>query len=63
MHPLACESIRRWLGYHWGSALIQDLTRARFGLRLSRRCLDTLRNGAECSARCRESCPFKDGVM
>lgn len=63
MHPLVYQTLLRYFSYHWGNALIQSLIRYRFGIRLSVRCLDALRNGERCGARCMDNCPFQNYVM
>ena len=59
MHPLVFQSVRRYIGYGWGNALIQDLLRFRFNVRISGRCLKTIREDASCSEHCRSVCPFR----
>lgn len=63
IHPLIYQSLNRYLSYHWGDALIQSLIRCRFNVKMSVRCLRTLREDKNCTASCFERCPFRNIVM
>lgn len=63
MHPLVAESIRRYQLYGWGPALIQQLLRRRFNVKVGQRCLQSFREGKDCTPRCLENCPFKKYIM
>ena len=63
MHPLIYQSLRRYIAYGWGNALIQSLIRYRFNVRISQRCLKTFREDGCCSAQCQSLCPFRKIVM
>ncbi len=63
IHPLILQTVLRYQSYRWGTAMIQSLIRRRFGVRIGSRCIETIRNGASCTERCLESCPFKNVVM
>ncbi len=63
MHPLVYQSVKRYLGYRWGNAIIQDLLRFRFGLKISVRCLKTIREDGACSIQSQSLCPFRQNVM
>lgn len=57
--PVITQSLRRYLGYGWGDALILALVKRRHGVKLSHVCVDNLREGKDCTARCREHCVLK----
>ena len=57
--PVIAQSLRRYLSYHWGTSLILALVKRRHGVKLSHRCVDNLRNGTNCTERCREHCVLK----
>ena len=57
--PQIDQSLRRYLSYHWGTGLILDLVKRRHGVKLSHRCVENLRDGKDCTARCRENCILK----
>lgn len=57
--PTVRQSLSRYLSYHWGDGLILDLIKRRHGVKLSRRCLENLRRGTDCTAYCREHCVLK----
>lgn len=59
LHPQIQQAIRRYIGYGWGNAIIQDLVRFRFNLRLSSKCLNTFREGGECTAHCQQNCSLR----
>lgn len=63
IHPLIYQSLQRYISYGWGNALIQSLLRFRFNVKISRRCLKTLREGGSCSAQCQSLCPFQKIIM
>ncbi|MBR0355258.1 MAG: hypothetical protein IJK35_07785 [Oscillospiraceae bacterium] len=63
MHPLVWQTILRYLSYGWGTAIIQDLIRFRFGVKISLRCLNTIRRGGTCTGHCLETCPWKNYFM
>ena len=63
LHPLVTQSVRRYLSYRWGDAIIQGLIRYRLNVKLSVRCIDAMRSDAACGARCQSRCPFKKNVM
>lgn len=63
LHPLVYQSLLRYIGYGWGNALIQSLIRYRFNVKISQRCLNTFRNGENCTAQCQMHCPFLKYVM
>lgn len=57
--PVVTQSLRRYLSYHWGTSLILDLIKRRHGVKLSHRCVENLREGKACTARCIEHCVLK----
>lgn len=57
--PVVMQSLRRYLSYHWGTSLILDLIKRRHGVKLSHRCVENLRRGTPCTARCQEHCVLK----
>ena len=57
--PAVTQSLRRYLSYHWGTSLILDLIKRRHGVKLSHTCVENLREGKDCTARCRERCVLK----
>lgn len=59
LHPVVTQSIRRYLGYRWGTSLILDLVKRRHGVKLSHKCVEDLRDGRRCTARCMEHCVLK----
>ncbi len=63
VHPLIIRSVLRYLSYHWGTAMIQNLIRCRFGVRISSRCIRTIQSGASCTEHCLSDCPFQNVVM
>ena len=63
MHPLVYQTILRSLGYGWGTAIIQDLIRFRFDVKISLHCLNTIRARGRCTRRCLESCVWNNYVM
>lgn len=63
IHPLIYQSIVRYFSYGWGNAIIQDLLRFRFNVKISSRCLNTLRSDGDCTAHCQSLCPFQNDIM
>lgn len=63
MHPLVQQALRRYISYGWQNALILNLIRYRFNVRLSTQCLETFREGKSCTAYCESHCPWKDYIM
>lgn len=59
LHPMIMQSIRRYISYGWNNALIQDLIRFRFGVRLSGKCLQAIRSGTPCTEYCQSYCVLK----
>lgn len=53
------SSVRRYLSYNWGNSMIISLVRRRFGVRITSRCVETLRKGTFCTPKCREHCVFR----
>ena len=49
--PVIMQSLRRYLGYHWGDSLILSLIHRRHGVKLSHTCVDNLRSGRRCTCR------------
>ncbi|MCR5664625.1 MAG: hypothetical protein K6G17_07090 [Oscillospiraceae bacterium] len=63
MDPFVMMTVRRYLSYHWKNAVIKDLIRFRFSLKLSEKCLNTIRQYGDCTRSCLENCCLKDRVM
>lgn len=63
IHPLVFQSLQRYLSYGWGNAIIQDLIRFRFNVKMNSRCLKTLRENGDCTPHCQSVCPFKNIIM
>lgn len=59
LHPRIQQAVARYISYGWGNAIIQDLVRFRFNVKLSARCLNTLRCGGECTPHCQSVCNLK----
>lgn len=59
VHPVIEQAVQRYIGYGWGNAIILDLIRFRFNVRLSSRCVNNLRNDSPCTKQCRENCWLK----
>ncbi len=57
--PVVTASLRRYLSYRWGNAIILDLIKRRHGVKLSHKCVDNLRRGTPCTERCAERCVLK----
>ena len=63
LHPMIMQSIRRYISYGWNNALIQDLIRFRFNVKLSARCLQVIRTDSACTAYCQSHCTLKYKIM
>lgn len=59
LHPQIQQAIFRYIGYGWENTLIQNLVRYRFNVKLSSKCLNTLRTGGECTKHCLSVCSLK----
>ena len=59
LHPKILQAVQRYISYHWDNTLIQSLIRYRFNVKLTTKCLQTIRAGAECSKHCQSICSLK----
>ena len=60
INPAVRQAIERYLSYHWGNAIILDLVRFRFNMKLKSKCIDSIRTDTPCTKKCLETCVLKD---
>lgn len=59
LHPKIQQAIQRYISYGWGNTMIQNLIRYRFQVKLSTKCLKTIRAQGACSKHCQSICSLK----
>lgn len=60
INPAVRQAIERYISYNWGNAIILELVRFRFNMKLKSKCINSIRTDTPCTKKCLETCMLKD---